>query len=201
MQIPTKWSHVAVCRFAQLVAEHGSSSHSDAADNSSLPKPPRTPRLFLEPKRASYQQAPLAQLWGLVEQHKLEEQVAVWVMDADHYDILHAATGGRARVIWGYMDQEFVDQVSTVPFPAPFPPDVQVRSCMQAAGAAVATPLAAAAAAAPEGRPVKVPAHSRQKHFLCMPAAIASAAATGEAAVRGLSVRLCGGACAVALRL
>lgn len=100
-----------------------------------MPQPPAsnspwTPRLFLEPKRATYQQQPLAQMWGMVEALNLEEHVAVWAMDADHYDILHVATGGRARVIWGYMDQDFSDQVSTVPFPAPFPPDVQVGPCI-----------------------------------------------------------------------
>lgn len=59
----------------------------------------------------------------------VQEYVAVWAMDPAHFDILRTATGGQARTIWGYMDQEFSDQVSTVPFPSPVPPQVVVRLC------------------------------------------------------------------------
>eukprot|EP00892_Ulva_mutabilis_P010388 jgi/Ulvmu1/7721/UM039_0027.1 len=87
-------------------------------------KPQSAPRLFLEPKRNTYASDSLAQLWGLVEELELQEYVAVWAMDPAHYDILQNATEGKAVVIWGYMDQEFSDQVSTVPFPAPVPPQM-----------------------------------------------------------------------------
>lgn len=59
----------------------------------------------------------------------MQEHVAVWAMDAAHYEILQNATQGKARTIWGYMDQQFSDQVSTVPFPSPVPPDIRVRLC------------------------------------------------------------------------
>lgn len=48
-------------------------------------------------------------------------------MDSAHFEILQTATDGRARTVWGYMDQQFSDQISTVPFPAPVPPNVTVR--------------------------------------------------------------------------
>lgn len=48
----------------------------------------------------------------------------MWAMDPAHYDILQSATSGKARVIWGYMDQDFSDQISTVSFPSPVPPQL-----------------------------------------------------------------------------
>lgn len=67
-------------------------------------KPPSSPWLFLEPKRDTYSNASLAELWGMVEELHLQSRVAIWAMDSAHYKVLMEATSGRARVIWGYMD-------------------------------------------------------------------------------------------------
>jgi hypothetical protein len=88
---------------------------------------PRTPRLFLELKNHAYTTADAADIWDQVQRLHVEPNVALWAMDAPHYSILKAATGGAVQVIWGYMDQNFSDVVSSVPHPAPVPPPVQVR--------------------------------------------------------------------------
>ena len=95
--------HAWQCRYASLLSEHDISL--EVAADSSDGKPPASPWLFLEPKRDTYSTAPLADLWGMVERLQLQERVAIWAMDAAHHAVLMEASGGRARVIWGVMDQ------------------------------------------------------------------------------------------------
>jgi hypothetical protein len=151
------------CRFAALLHEHGNMTTAgdaeQAASEGGGEELRGSPWLFLEPKRNTYENAALSELWGMVETFGLSGAVAVWVMDSDHYDVLMDATRGAARTIWGYMDQEFEDQISTVPFPAPVPPVVRVCALDPYATCCrwTPTPTAAAAAAAAAACGLRVP--------------------------------------------
>lgn len=88
------------CRYASLLSQYGYSSEMEMDL-----KPPASPWLFLEPKRNMYSKTSLETLWRMVEKLQLQSRVAIWAMDAAHYNILMEATRGRAHVIWAYMDQ------------------------------------------------------------------------------------------------
>jgi hypothetical protein len=92
-------------------------------------------RLFLEAKNTAYNVDSVAKIWEHVEELGIENRVALWAMDRAHYQILKGVAEGRVQVIWGYLDQHFADVVSTVPFPAPVPPPIEVQPlypCWQA---------------------------------------------------------------------
>jgi hypothetical protein len=112
-------------RFAALAAPEVS---NDTVDHQ-VPLsrgPPSSPWLFLEPKSRTYQPDMISRIWQTVTELKLDKHVALWAMDTTHYDILTVATGGNVRIIWSYMDREFSDQISTVPYPSPIPPRIPV---------------------------------------------------------------------------
>lgn len=61
------------------------------------------------------------------------ERVALWAQDATHYDIVKSVASGGLQVVWGVMDQDFTDRVSTVRAPAPLPPAAEVRAAVHSA--------------------------------------------------------------------
>lgn len=85
------------------------------------------PRLFIEVKNAAYTSDTIDILWREVEDLGVADQVALWAMDPPHFHVLKSVAGGRVNVIWSYNDMVFEDVLSRVPFPAPVPPQVDVR--------------------------------------------------------------------------
>ena len=84
--------------------------------------------LFLDVKNRGFTTETVSEIWGAVQRLDLQRRVALWAVDAAHYQVLQSAAGGAVQAIWGYMDQDFEDALSAVPFPAPVPPAVQVRT-------------------------------------------------------------------------
>lgn len=85
------------------------------------------PRLLLEPKGRMFEVAALQSFWALAGKHRVRDRIALYAVDRAHHDIVMEATQSKVRIIWGYMDQDFADHISSVPFPAPVPPDAPVR--------------------------------------------------------------------------
>jgi hypothetical protein len=89
--------------------------------------PADEPWMFLELKNAAYDQASMQKILELVQRLDIVDRVALWAVDKAHYDIVKSVGGGALQAVWGYMDQDFSDSISTIPYPAPFPPDDPVR--------------------------------------------------------------------------
>jgi hypothetical protein len=79
--------------------------------------------MLLDLKNAAYSQESIQRIWDLVQSLNIVQHVALWAVDKAHYDIIKSVGGGGLQVVWGYMDQDFSDSISTLPYPAPFPPD------------------------------------------------------------------------------
>ena len=85
------------------------------------------PRLLLDLKGSAYSVPVVQRITTLAKSAGVADRLAVWAVDEVHAAIVREGSQGGLALIWGCMDQPWSDEISSVPFPAPFPPPVLVR--------------------------------------------------------------------------